>query len=278
MSKVPVSNQDRQKSYFKYYLNDLAPVPPGSEERINRGPLDNSSALRIEDRNDLFKPGYLAEEAGVWQLEDGTVVVANHSFFPGVTGEMFDWWFTWHPIDRLRYAIWNPEDHYDSKLEDPAKALDISIPVRERNWDAVHYVWEDIGAGSDLIRISFKRPAAMGYDESQIGTEACSSLICANGITYGNEHRPDAPAVMTHFLRPVEDGSELRSRFWFGWHIIDGKPVKLVPDGIKIPVEVGTALLAHNIKEYTNLGVILPQIYAEEKDNWIDSPSRIDAA
>ncbi|MFX1508632.1 MAG: DAPG hydrolase family protein, partial [Promethearchaeota archaeon] len=79
---------------------------------------------------------------------------------------------------------------------------------------------------------------------------------------------PDVPVVMTHFLRPVEGGSELRSRFWFGWQIIDGEPVKCIPDGFKIPAIGPVSLLKHNVKEFTNLACILPDIYAEEKDNW----------
>ncbi len=47
-------------------------------------------------------------------------------------------------------------------------------------------------------------------------------LVCGNVLVYGNENMNDVPVVMTHFLRPVADGSELRSRFWFGWQIIDG--------------------------------------------------------
>jgi subtilisin family serine protease len=37
----------------------------------------------------------------------------------------------------------------------------------------------------------------------------------------GNEY---APVIMCHFLRPVEGGCELRTRFWFGYSIIGGKP------------------------------------------------------
>ena len=47
-----------------------------------------------------------------------------------------------------------------------------------------------------------------------------------------------------------------------------GEIVKLIPDGEAIPEFVPRALYGHNIKEYSNLASILPQIYAEEKDNW----------
>lgn len=73
---------------------------------------------------------------------------------------------------------------------------------------------------------------------------------------------------MTHFLRPVEGGSQLQSMFWFGYQIIDGKAVKCIPDGVTIPKEGPMCLLNHNVKEFSNLAKILPELYAQEKDHW----------
>ena len=67
----------------------------------------------------------------------------------------------------------------------------------------------------------------------------------------------------------AEGGSELRSRFWFGWQIIEGKPVKCIPDGFKIPTAGPASLLNHNVKEFSNLARILPDLYSEEKDHWL---------
>lgn len=268
-NKVPVSNEDRKKSYFKYYE---APVQDGSREKydmINETPNSNSTALKIENRNDLFLPGRLPGEFGWWQFEDGTALIANETFMPNVTAEMFDWWFAWHPIDRLRYACWDSEDHYDVYLDDPKKALDMSLSDKERHWGSVHNIWEDIGTGkADLLKIYFKKPSDLGYDESKIGTEYCNALVCANCLILGSGNLPDLPVVMTHFLRPTEGGAILRSRFWFGWSIENGKAVKGIPDGMAIPKEGPYNLLHHNVKEFSNLAHILPKIYAEEKDNW----------
>lgn len=268
-NKVPVSNQDRKKSYFKYYEADVYYGEQEKYDKISKEPGDNSKALHIKNRNDLFTPGELPGEFGWWLMDDGTALIANQTFLPGVTGEMFDWWFTWHPIDRLRYACWDNEDHYDVYLEDPARALDMSLSIRERHWGSVHNVWEDIGTGkADLLRIHFRRPGEMGYDEGKIDTDACNALICANCQSIGSGDVPDMPVVMTHFLRPVEGGSELRSRFWFGWQIIDGEAVKCIPDAVKVPSFVPLSLLNHNVKEFSNLGRILPSIYEEERENW----------
>lgn len=268
-SKVPVKNEDRQKSYFKYYAQNVYIGEPGKYNQITAEPGDNTLALHINNRNDLFKDGDLPGEFGWWLMEDGTAMIANRTFFPDVTGEMFDWWFAWHPIDRLRYACWDNEDHYDVYLDNPARALDMNLNMRERHWDSIHNVWEDIGTGNvDLLRIHFKNPAAMGYDTTQIDTSACNALVCANVKILGSGDMMDIPVVMTHFLRPCDGGSVLRSRFWFGWQIIGGKAVKCIPDDVKIPMQGPVFLLNHNIKEFSNLSRILPQIYQEEKDNW----------
>ena len=270
MPRVPVNDFDKKKSYYKYYVRPMTEPPAGRMSAISDTPGDAKDALRLKDRNMLFEAGDLPGEFGWWRFEDGTSVIANQTVFPGVTGEMFDWWFAWHPIDRLRYAIWDAEDHFDVYLDDRAHSLDFSLSMRERHWDSVHYIWEDIGFGGiDLLRLDFKRPRDMGYDESKIDTDACNALICANCRTYGTAERPDMPVVMTHFLRPVEGGSELRSRFWFGWQIKDGEPVKSVPDGVTIPDMPNIKLLEHNVIEFTNLAAILPLVYAEEKDNWV---------
>lgn len=268
--KVPVTNLDRKKSYFHYYEQKCELGPEEKYKLITPEPYDNAKALRIHDRNDLFKSGDLPGEFGWWQMEDGTALIANKTDFPGVTGEIFDWWFAWHPIDRLRYAIWDNEDHYDVYLDDPARARDMSLTMRERHWGSIHNIWEDIGGGQvDLLRISFKRPDDMGYDETQIDTELCNALVCANVLVVGSGDMPDVPVVMTHFLRPTQGGSQLRSRFWFGWQIENGVPVKKIPDGFQIPKEGPINLLNHNVKEFSNLARILPDVYAAEKDNWL---------
>ncbi|MCL1895638.1 MAG: phloretin hydrolase [Clostridiales bacterium] len=271
MPRVPVSSFDKKKSYYKYFLRPMAEPPAGRLEAIPETPGDVKDALHINDRNRLFEPGDLPGPFGWWRFGDGTIVIANKVMFPGTTGEMFDWWFTWHPIDRLRYAIWDPEDHFGVFLEDKAKALDMSLSVRERHWGSTHYIWEDIGSGSvELILAQFMRPADQGYDESRLDTDACSALICANGFCYGTADTPDMPVVMSHFLRPAEGGSELRSHFWFGWQFEDGEPKKCIPDGMALPDEMAIGALRHNVIEYTNLAAILPEVYAEEKDNWAD--------
>lgn len=73
---------------------------------------------------------------------------------------------------------------------------------------------------------------------------------------------------MTHFVREIEGGIELRSRFWMGWNYENGRDVKKIEDGDRYPDFAVMGLAIHNVKEFTNLAAILPSLYAEEKDNW----------
>ena len=45
--KVPVSMLDKQKSYYKYYVQDLAPMPKEKLEAIREIPGDSKEAMNI---------------------------------------------------------------------------------------------------------------------------------------------------------------------------------------------------------------------------------------
>jgi hypothetical protein len=267
-TRVPVTEQDKLKSYYKYYDLDMVPAPQEKYDFVLSGPVDPKRALKFKDRNDLFKPGYMDVEVGYCVMEDGTGFVANLTKMPGVTVEMFDWWFAWHGLDNLRYTVWDPEDHYKAETMQRSRAKDTDLSYKERYWDTTHHVLEDIGMGPEGLFINFKNPANLGFDASKIGTEACGTIVCAKGYGEGQPPFSSAPTIMTHFIREVEGGVELRTRFWMGWTVVNGKDVKALPDGIRMPTFGPMALCLHNIKEFTNLAALLPKIYAEEKDNF----------
>jgi phloretin hydrolase len=266
--KVPIQETDKSKSYAKYYFEEMAQAAPEKYGQVLRGPINPADALPIHERNRLFEPGYLNVEIGYCVLPDGTGYVANLTQMPGVTPEMFDWWFAWHGLDNLRYTIWDNEDHYKAETMQRGKAFDPLLSMKEKYWDTTHHVFEDIGMGPSGLFINFKNPYDMGFDVSKIGTEACGTIVCANGYGEGQPPFASPDAVMCHFIREVEGGVELRTRFWMGWEIVDGKPVKTLPDGMRFPPMGPMALCLHNIKEFTNLATMLPKIYAEEKDNF----------
>ena len=264
--KVPITEEDTQKSYFKYYLEDMTPPSPEAYQAMRQ--IRPDQALPFKDRNRLFEPGYMDAEVGFTILPDGTGYLANLTRMPGVTAEMFDWWFAWHSLDNLRYTLWNPDDHYQAENMNRVHAMDESLSYRERLWNCSHDIIEDTGMGPAPIVINFKYPGDIGFDDSKIGTEACATIVC--GLGYGKGQPPFAmpDTVMCHFVREIPGGIELRSRFWMGWTYKNGKDVKALPDGIRMPIMGPMSLAMHNVKEFTNLAALLPRIFPEEKDNF----------
>lgn len=259
--KVAVTKEEMKLPYYKFFVRDLAKVP---EEKLEAAKhLSAIPAVSFADRN-LFLAGKDGKycQVGYGTLADGIGFVCNATYMPDVTGEMMDWWFAWHSVGAdLRYKIWDPEDHYFAKADNAARILDPSVPMNEKTWGVNHYIVEDTGFGPSPLKLVFRSPAVFGYDTSLIGTAACESLVCAIGA--GN-----TAAAMTHKWSPYKDGILFCSRFWIGYKEENGAIVRGLPEGASIPEAVTQKLFEHNIKEFTNLASILPELYAEEKDDF----------
>ena len=253
---VIISDEVKNGPLYKYFQMDMK-APDPARYAAAAAPADPSKGLAPWDLNKLFEPGYLDLECGFCQMPDGGAMLANLTDMPDVTPEMFDFWFAWHGLEDGRYTIWDKEDHYSAVSREKAKGNDKSLSMKERYWDTTHDVFEDCGLGPERIIINFRNPADIGFDPEKL-KDFKGTIVCS-----GNAF---APVIMCHFLRPKADGKgyELRSRFWFGYHIgASGKPEKMLPEGEQFSLIPVQALLAHNIKEFTNLADKLPQIYAE---------------
>jgi len=266
--RVPVTEQEKERKYYKYFNDELTPVDMNKVNSVLKGPITPDKALSFKDRNKLFEPGYFEVETGYCVMPDGTGYVSNLTKMPGVTVEMFDWWFAWHCLDNLRYKIWDPEDHHQAETMQRHKGFDSDLTMREKYWDTTHAVKEDTGLGVEDLFINFKHPENLGFDYSKVDTPACGTIVCAKGNGKGQPPFASPETIMCHFIREIEGGVELRTRFWMGWTVEDGRDVKALPDGVRMPPMGPMALLLHNIKEFTHLAQLLPKIYAEEKDNF----------
>ena len=88
VEKMPLCPEERALSYCKYFDLPMEEPDPRSMQIWNAGPVPEETVLRIENINDLFKPGYLPCEQGYCALSDGTGFVANYVRMEGVTAEM----------------------------------------------------------------------------------------------------------------------------------------------------------------------------------------------
>ncbi len=278
--------EEKAKPYAKYFYREHSGVTPELAPWLqDPRPLDPAEPLPIERRDDLLLPGYLPGETGYCLLPGGGAYVAVCHPMPGVTADMINWWFAWHGLEDLRYMLWSPEDHYAVSLsdEDRAKVLDPERPLRLKFQGITHHVYEDIGQGADDLWISFMTPEDFGFDMSRWHAPNVATLVAANVLVKSGqapEGSPLLPVAMCHFVRelPQDEGPEshqaaggaapsrgveMRTRFWMGWQIVDKKPQFALLEGMTIPEAVPAGLFRHCILEYSNLRVLLPEIYAE---------------
>lgn len=177
--KMPLCPEEKALSYAKYMDFPMEEPDPRSMQIWNAGPVPEETVLRIENINELFKPGYLPCEQGYCVLSDGTGFVANYVRMEGVTTEMIDWWFTWHFVKppsvpegngNLRYKIWNPYEHWDTgpiSEEDKKRRVDSSVYYRLRSEGAVDFLEESIRVGGPMF---YMEPHPITYLED-LGAE-----------------------------------------------------------------------------------------------------------
>jgi hypothetical protein len=139
---VPVSEDEKLSPLYKYFEMEMTNEKPELYEMVEKNPLTAENALKIQDMDLLFESGYLMGEFGFCRMADGTATVANLTPMPGVTVEMFDWWFAWHGLEPLRYKIWDKDDHYYCKTRNVEQARDKSLSMKERYWYTVHDIKE----------------------------------------------------------------------------------------------------------------------------------------
>lgn len=262
-----LTTKELSRPYSKYYFMNPTLPNPEIAAFVDRGPMNSEYALPITEVNQLLEPGYDKVEVGYCQMPDKTSYVAMLTKMPGVTREMIEWWFYWHGLESLRYAIWSPEDHYYVHVSPDTvmRRLDESLSYRERNWNTTDIVTENVGMGTVKLAISFMSPEKFGFDMEKF-EKANVSAICANVSMI--EPTPGKMECFCHFVRETGDGVEIRHRFWKGMHVYDGVPQKVRDDN---PIKAAYELCAHHCPtEYTNLSGFLPLIFAEEKNRQYD--------
>lgn len=264
--RPPLTPEEKARPFAKYFRD---PVPPDPAHLAKMDtPCDPAKAIDPERMNDLLNPGYLDVEIGWCNLPNGAGFIANCYQHKGVTAEMIDWWFAWHTLEDLRYRIWYPPQHGGIMIspETRKRMLDPTVPMREKNWGATHHVTENCDCGMENIDISFMSPRDFGFDMSRWKEPFVSTFAGGFGWACAvdkNDESITAPAMMCHIFRTIPDGIEHRTRFWMGYRFSNGKPELSLPPGINVPVAAVQGLARHNVKEFKNLGVLLPEIYKE---------------
>ena len=258
--------EEQSRAYAKYYRDPMPPDP--MHLAIMNTPCDHTKAIYPEQMNDLLNPGDLQVEIGWCNLSNGAGFIANRNVYKNVTAKMIDWWFAWHPLEDLRYRIWYPLQHAGIALspESRRRILDPSIPIPEKNWGVTHHVTEDCNCGMENIDITFLSPKDFGFDMTRWKEPYVSTFVGGFGWSSPADKKDraiKAPSLMCHIFRQTPGGLDHRTRFWMGYRMFQGKPELSLPPEVAVPAMVVQGLARHNVCEFGNLGILLPEIYEE---------------
>ncbi len=274
-------DEDRKKPWAHYFKGDTLPVQPHVLEALAAGPSPSEYGFSLnEAASILSRPGYGKMETGYTILDDGKIMISILTNMPGVTGEMWDWWFGWHSSDTTRYKLWHPDAHYYAGIGEDRSA-DRSLTDRQRYIDNVSYVDEYLGEKRSDLTVRFIDPIRLGFEKSRPG----STVIAARG---GSTSLPVSSAWLIHQVRATEDGAEMRSRFIFNdFQLLDLPPESLSsPQGraiatmseaqvkdFKFPPEawqqlrvIGPDMIYHCASEMNHLASFLPPLFEEFRD------------
>jgi hypothetical protein len=247
----------------EYLTRPLTPPEPAQAEEIERGPIDPRDALSQEDLDRLLDPTPLPAENGWCLLADGCGYVAVRTEMPGVTGEMVDWWFDWHPRESLRYRVWHPLAHRSNSVELPSAA------GAKPHWGTVHHPVEDVGLGTVHARIAFHPPEEVGFSAGALDRPGVATIVCGYA---GDDRRRMRHTRMVHAFLENGAGVALRSRFWLGSALRPYAPEPVAALGERllnrpavrrrlVPDDAPRALARHCAEEYAHLAALLPELH-----------------
>jgi hypothetical protein len=210
----------------------------------------------FKDKNTILKSKELQAEVGYEKLPDGNYIVAMTCPMPGVTVEMIQWWFWWHPQKDERYQAWFPGEHYAISYakKDRAYFEKAKMPEFQPN---SQFPVERIAGMKMPLRIDFMDPEDFGFDKKIMEENGFPLIVCGHvgaykGFIYHTE--------MAHMFRQEKDGLFLVSRFWIG-QLAKGKLLRKVI----LSDAAAKGMAEHCYQEYRNLAAMLPELYEKRK-------------
>jgi FAD/FMN-containing dehydrogenase len=255
------AEQELQHTLARFLDKNIKPLAPEKVSILSQAPLEWEQMPDLQDLADLEKEGYLAVENGYAEHEDGSIRVAVLTDMPGVTPQMWDWWFGWHGSQDMRYKLWHPGAHLAANWED-GRADHCYIG---RNSVIKEYIGNTI---QDAV-IQFKSPLAFGFSKQAVNEPDKVVFICAR---IGHPDFPVDFGYLVHQVRATENGSEMRSRFLVGKQYISARKegkitaalVNVVKSLKKLPKNFARDLFQHCAEEMKHLAGFLPELYQEQ--------------
>ena len=129
---------------FSAFQTPLQPIPQRVEAAIALG-VQSGKDFPFASAAKLLSEGGDGLVDAVVRNHDGVLVVACLTEMPGVTPQMWDWWFGWHGLSSERYRLWHPKEHLRSAMAENREHI---RDARERYIGNTSYIEEYVGRES----------------------------------------------------------------------------------------------------------------------------------
>jgi 2,4-diacetylphloroglucinol hydrolase len=257
------------KPYAKFFTHDLE-VPVAWAEALQHGAMTREHVLTpsAEDMNKIIDPERRFPDAGYAVLDGPSAYSQSRIEMPGVTTDMFKWWFTWHPQEKERYMLWFPHAHIDNYCEDPKRLANPSLTYEQRLYNNPNHVDEYIGPSSTKIIIHFMEPTEFGIDGALL---ARGGFKASASGTIRLASDPDTTfMIVLHLARDTDRGLELYSRYWIGPNPRFGRfqgganaPALFRRMGMSKETirDLAYEMSVHDMTEFNQLARILPSLH-----------------
>lgn len=242
-----------------------APAQQHVLDAFDSPPIEESSIPPFAEMQlDLGTAGYSDIETGYGRQADGVLFVAVRTEMPRVTPAMWDWWFGWHSVEAARYKLWHPDAHLYAALRHDFTGAD--LPDKQKYIGNTTYVDEYVGPKLQQLAIEFRDPLQYGFDVPNYQT-----LIFGR---VGSSVAPIDLGWLGHQVRPIDGGSEMRSRFYLnmrGLHVPNlvqaacavRRGASVDPADLTLSLSVARELLLHCGQEMNHLAGFLPELHAQ---------------
>ena len=227
----------------------LPEIPADIEKSITCGSVTFTD---FDKKNSILTDSSLSCETGYAKDEKGNFLVSMVCPMPGITKEMIEWWFWWHPQHSKRYKVWFPGEHFAVSFSKKDKEY-----FSQKNFttfkENTQFPFEKIGKIIMPLRIDFISPESFGFSDKAIKSSGTEVIVCGHvSALWGLVPHTE----MAHIFKKTDDALVLISRFWLGKNLKN-------PILRKAILTKGTAegMARHCCIEYRSLAEILPALY-----------------
>ena len=232
------------------------PLPKMPPEIARAIQVPGIEGTPFDAKNRILSDAALQREIGYHRLDNGTYQVSMICPMPGITPEMIEWWFWWHPQADERYRVWFPGDHIGISyaIKDRDYFTTPSRPVFRSN---TQFPRERINGRILPLRIDFVPPEEFGFSRVTMAQNDIPLIVCGHvgvfgGLIWHTE--------MAHIFKQTDDGLCLISRFWIGQTLTNPLLRRLI-----LKDSLAKAMAEHCCIEYRNLAAILPRLFVQER-------------